>query len=226
MARTGKAAAQFAKSYVGRAAYSNYCKQFVRTVLDVEPSRSPSAIGCWNIAKFKHRVADPNDVPAYVPVFFDTASRFEHVAFTIGKDAAGKRLCVTTDASNGRIGIVRVEDIHRRWGPVIGWTEDFDGVRVCTPPKPVQEPPKDDSVLRSGSSGPKVRTLQKGLRETFPAYRNDVAVKRGTLLAVDGEYGAQTKAWVQEFQRRAGLKVDGIVAATTKKALAGYGVKI
>lgn len=58
----------------------------------------------------------------------------------------------------------------------------------------------DKGVLVLGSQGDRVRALQERLNRDYPAYSN---------LAVDGDYGHATVAVVKEFQRRAGLKVDG-----------------
>lgn len=72
-------------------------------------------------------------------------------------------------------------------------------------------------VLRSGSSGIDVRTLQHLLRE-----RNadrSAAGDTGTLR-VDGRFGDATRRAVRELQRYKGLTVDGIVGPKTWAALA------
>jgi peptidoglycan hydrolase-like protein with peptidoglycan-binding domain len=56
-------------------------------------------------------------------------------------------------------------------------------------------------VLRPGDSNDLVRLLQARLNRDYPLYSN---------LVVDGIYGPRTTAVVREFQRRAGLTVDGI----------------
>lgn len=58
----------------------------------------------------------------------------------------------------------------------------------------------DDGVLVLGSQGDRVHALQTRLNRDYPAYSN---------LAADGDYGHATVAVVKEFQRRAGLFVDG-----------------
>lgn len=94
-------------------------------------------------------------------------------------------------------------------------------------PKPKPAPkPATVTVLTRGSTGAKVRALQKALNKHFPGYRNSVKVQRSKLLVVDGHYGAATAAWVAEFQRRAGLYVDGSCGPLTQAALKKYGIKL
>lgn len=66
------------------------------------------------------------------------------------------------------------------------------------------------TVLRRGSSGSAVKALQKRLNKNYPAY---------SRLVEDGLFGPATEAVVREFQRRAGLTVDGIVGPQTRAAL-------
>lgn len=80
-------------------------------------------------------------------------------------------------------------------------------------------------TLKKGSTGATVKKLQTGLNKIFPAYRQTVSPK-GKLLTVDGIYGDHTERWVREFQRRAGIAVDGIVGPTTRAALKKCGVKL
>src|SRR5690606_36663624 len=56
--------------------------------------------------------------------------------------------------------------------------------------------------LKRGSRGNTVKVLQSTLNKNYPAY---------SKLVVDGIFGSATVAVVKEFQRRAGLAVDGIV---------------
>jgi endonuclease/exonuclease/phosphatase family metal-dependent hydrolase len=53
----------------------------------------------------------------------------------------------------------------------------------------------------------------------FPSYKNHVSVQKGKPITVDGVYTAQTKAWVQEFQKRVGLKTSGEVDKDTREKL-------
>ena len=62
-------------------------------------------------------------------------------------------------------------------------------------------------LLRSGSSGPLVSTLQTLLNQ------------HGASLAVDGAFGPLTDAAVRQFQSANGLEVDGIVGPATAASL-------
>ena len=84
------------------------------------------------------------------------------------------------------------------------------GYHPFTPPAAVE--------LSKGSTGQAVRHLQHGLRAVFPAYAG--------RLAVDGDFGPKTAAAVREFQKRAGIKSDGIVGPVTTRTLAQYGVRL
>ena len=63
-------------------------------------------------------------------------------------------------------------------------------------------------VLKRGSEGPAVRRLQRSLTAALPG-----------AVTVRGHYGAATSAAVQRFQRRAGLRVTGVAAPPTWRAL-------
>ncbi len=63
------------------------------------------------------------------------------------------------------------------------------------------------TVLREGSSGPKVEALQRALNAN------------GAHLTVDGDYGPATKAAVKSYQASHGLTADGIAGPNTLRAL-------
>lgn len=64
------------------------------------------------------------------------------------------------------------------------------------------------AIIRQGSSGTEVKTMQKKLKNW--GYYNG---------AVDGIFGAQTKKAVMDFQRKNGLAADGVVGPKTLAAL-------
>ncbi len=63
-------------------------------------------------------------------------------------------------------------------------------------------------TISEGATGDVVRRLQRALRRT-----------PNLSLHIDGVFGAQTKAAVEEFQKGANLAVDGIVGPHTWAAL-------
>ena len=67
--------------------------------------------------------------------------------------------------------------------------------------------PVPAELLRRGSAGEGVRSVQQQLRD------------RGWRVTVDGVMGPQTEAVVRAFQRRRGLVVDGLVGPLTRAAL-------
>lgn len=70
--------------------------------------------------------------------------------------------------------------------------------------------PASSLVLARGSKGPAVEQLQRTLNAKYPLY---------SKLATDGDFGPGTEKAVREFQRRAGLVVDGIAGFNTLHAL-------
>lgn len=81
------------------------------------------------------------------------------------------------------------------------------------PPPPPPAPLKRDLVHPSSPMmyGDDVREVQQRLKTNYRSYAGH--------LVVDGWYGQQTKNVVLEFQRRAGLVVDGIVGPATRRRL-------
>ena len=68
--------------------------------------------------------------------------------------------------------------------------------------------PTPEPVLRTGSRGEDVKTLQGRLHDL--GYYTD---------EIDGQFGAATKAAVIDFQRANGLETDGMVGSETKALL-------
>lgn len=95
----------------------------------------------------------------------------------------------------------------------VEWVQAAGGIVTPPPEKPISN---STGALQLGSSGSRVKALQSGLNRVFPSY---------SRLATDGQFGPATAAVVRQFQRRAGLTVDGIVGPNTTKALTGFGVK-
>lgn len=74
------------------------------------------------------------------------------------------------------------------------------------------EPPRPPGIdfIDFGDVSDKVKVVQQRLNRDYPLY---------SKLDPDGVFGAQTLYVVKEFQRRAGLVVDGIVGPATLVAL-------
>lgn len=99
------------------------------------------------------------------------------------------------------------EDSSKRWGYVAS-------APTPTPNKPQPKPDNSGGdlvfpTLKLGSKGQQVRNLQGLL---FAA---------GRTITIDGNYGPATERQVRNYQKAAGLKVDGIAGTTTFRTLLG-----
>ncbi len=75
--------------------------------------------------------------------------------------------------------------------------------------------PVGRTTLRIGYTGRNVTYLQGSMNRHFPSYSS---------LVVDGDFGPATEAAVKEFQRRVGIKADGVVGPATWAELARFGI--
>lgn len=73
-------------------------------------------------------------------------------------------------------------------------------------------------LLKFGSKGTDVTRLQQLL------IKNGIKGKSNKPLSIDGDFGESTEFAVIQFQKKSGIKVDGIVGETTLKALQGVDV--
>ena len=97
---------------------------------------------------------------------------------------------------------------------ILGWV-DMTGlldtaalsVPASTPAVTDAPPAYPGRVTRRGSVGPRVRTIQRRLKD------------RGWRITVDGVFGAKTEGIVRSFQAEKHLGVDGIVGPRTWAAL-------
>jgi hypothetical protein len=90
-------------------------------------------------------------------------------------------------------------------------TADASGT-AAPPPAPVDtggssSPPYPGSVLRQGSKGANVQTMQQRLSDL------------GYALSVDGNFGPGTRAALEEFQGKEGIACDGCCGPGTWAAL-------
>jgi len=220
------------------------------------PRKSPGGIGSTNhqgvdIARGSLQIATPADgvVVAsryniyrghYVQVDHGHGVRTLHQHLAKRYVAVGARVTVGTPIGHmGRTGLVTGVHLHTEVtiggiivNPYIWYAEQ--GVRLGTadvgtlkvavaaaPPAPAS-----GHTLQVGSSGTMVEALQAGLRKVFPAYRYAITLHNRRLIRVDGSFGAETKAWVQEFQRRVGIDPDGIVGPVTMRELGKFGIHL
>lgn len=114
---------------VGNYAQPGMCLKESRLVAGI-PAKYPSAISAWNNAKYRHPGKKP-PAGAVVPVFFNTSSPYEHVAWALGDGRV-----VTINGSRWSV-YSSIETMCRVWRiSYFGYSEDLNGVRVYTPPKP------------------------------------------------------------------------------------------
>ncbi len=93
--------------------------------------------------------------------------------------------------------------------PTVTTTPTLTTGQSTTPAKPsVHVTVPAAGSLSAGDSGPAVVSLQKAL-----------AALGYTVGTPDGNFGPKTEAAVVQFQKDKGLKADGIVGATTARAL-------
>ena len=134
MSRSAKDAIAWGRAQITNPSQNWYrrCLVFVRSCFGVA-AKYGSAGAAWDNAVHKHRTSNPADIPAGVPVFWETSGEFDHVALSTGNGR-----CLSNDfRRDGRIDEVLINDITRGWNaPLLGWTEDLNGVRVYTPPAP------------------------------------------------------------------------------------------
>lgn len=137
----------------------------------------------------------------------------DDVAFVqrfIGEKAAGR-----ADGYFGPQTVLGVRHYQRLRGlqpdGVVGERTWANMLRRAEPPAPSPQPPAGRPTVRQGDKNDHVRDLQSRLKNSYPAYAKH--------LVADGDFGPKTLAVVKEFQRRAGLVVDGVVGPATWRAL-------
>lgn len=159
------------------------------------------------------RVARPGDIPADAAVKIGLmhgpgGGANSHMACTVAGIAIESR---GGSAPNGGQIVGRnargfADPLFRDWfylpGPVSG------GILPPQPPAPAQPPTV--LFLSIGSRGDRVTDLQRRLNRDYPLY---------SQLEIDGDYGPATADVVMEFQRRAGLVVDGVAGPATLRQL-------
>lgn len=184
-----------------------YCLQNVRLGFGIKSGTYPSAKADMAAQK-KNGTFHAGNPPASiaVPVYCDTASKFEHVVVS-------DHGAVYSDGKRIQNGLKAYK--------VFGWGECCDGKRVVEPINEPGEgflPPR--GYWRKGDTDPRVGRLDAFLAKTFPGYfPKEVKNLPGNY------YGNLTTKWIREFQRRTGLVADGCTGKITYKKLQSFGFK-
>lgn len=186
-----------------------YCLQNVAKGFGVYPSPSPSASAIQDMQRNKAKGtfhANSNfPLDGAVPVYLDTASKWEHI---IVADhgiywSDGKRLTSLAGLK------------------VLGWGEWCNGYRIVEiVPDPTPAPTgflPAKGYWAKYDKDDRVAALASFMRKTFPAYTSAKA-----LGPVYGDY-----LWkaIKEFQKRTGLYPDGCTGKITYAKLKQYGFK-
>lgn len=183
---------------------TGWCLQNVRQGFGITKGTYPSAKADME-AQRKNGTFHAGNPPASiaVPVYCDTASRFEHVvAFDHGiVYSDGKRIANGLKAYK-----------------VYGWGECCDGARVVeitAEPSTGFLPPR--GWWRRGDCDPRIGRMSAWMRATFPAYT--------PASALGNYFGPNLEGAVKEFQRRCQMVADGCVGPKTYAKMQAYGFK-
>lgn len=183
-----------------------FCLRNVAKGFCIYPSKSPSSSAVNDMNRNKkagtfHTGNPPTSVA--VPVYCDTASKFEHIVVSdhgvVYSD--GKRIQNGLKAYN-----------------VLGWGEQCNGYRIIEiTPDPATGFLPARGYWRRGDSDPRIGRMSAWMRATFPSY---------TPASATGLYfGPNLERSVKEFQRRCGLTSDGCVGPKTYAKMQEFGFK-
>ena len=150
-------------------------------------------------------------------VFVWNGKNYSHVGLFIGDgtviEAKGTIFGVTTS---------KVSDTKwTHWGELNGvdYGSNSSSTSISTPATT-----KDDNLSTDGRP-----TLKKGSKGEYVTLLQTKLIQKGYDLGkwgADGDFGSQTEKAVREFQEDHGLKVDGVVGASTWSALDERGTNL
>ncbi len=120
--RNAQQAVKWAMDEIGAGGYSNLCLKFVDDAYNPTGSRVGTAIGQWYRAK-EHGYGHPKDrnPPIGAQIFYWTGNPARHIAIYVGDG-----LAVSTDADNGRVGLIKMTELDG-WGDYVGWASAYYG---------------------------------------------------------------------------------------------------
>lgn len=182
-----------AKALVGSRRLSGWCEKFVRQSFGF-PARYASATLAWQDTERRH--ADISSAPAGVPVFWELHPANKnhglgHVALSVGGG-----YCISTSVGpGGAIGKVGIDALTRAWQMTPrGWTEDYHGRTVWTPP---------------ANSKPKAPASGRGHVLSDEAVRRRVKAS-GVPRPKDGLLSTWVRQWQERQLYAPGLVADGV----------------
>jgi peptidoglycan hydrolase-like protein with peptidoglycan-binding domain len=167
------------------------------------PSGLPSAKADMEFNRAHGTLHPLSTIPNYVsvPVYLDTASKYEHVE-------------VCDKGTYWSDGYVVAKPTNS-----FGWGEYCNGVRIVewkNDPQPTGFLPPKGYWCRYDNDN-RVAQLAQFMRSTFPAYT--------PAAALGPVYGDNLWRSIKEFQRRTGLEQDGNTGPKTYAKLKEYGFK-
>lgn len=190
----------------GHANNQPWCGSFVGAVLVTAGVTKVGEVSAWTPSIYRAfpKVARIDLQPADVMLmWFDSLGRYAHTGFV---EAIFRDYVITiegnTDVAGGRTG-----------GRVMRKQRSYKNLAFVRPPYAPSsvraKPParRSDPVVAEGARGQRVLNIQRAL------------VKHGHRVALDGDFGPATRKAVMAFQRKMGLRVDGVVGQSTWDAL-------
>lgn len=204
MARTAKQAIDWAmKTTTG---YAGLCLQFTRLAYGI-PAKYPSAISAWKNGK-QHKTSKTSEIPVGAPIFF-SGSKYGHIAIYLGDG-----LMRTTNSGTNRIHTSTVASWLKVGYKLEGWSDELNGVKIAglkAPSKPSEDSVDTKKLVLLNTKGDRAAIVKTRLRTWYPKYAKH--------LSRTNVFDKESVEALKEFQRRSGLKVDGVAGPESFKAM-------